>query len=242
MSKFRQGFSRTETNHRFASATSRRVLSMMGAVAIAVVGIFVAAPISAVKAQDLKETNPAVELPDAKFAAPVYDKQNGSYYEMVGFQGDGEGTWGEAAQAVDGRTYKGRQGRMAVVKDRATNTFLLRNFGYKMASEAWFGLAYHCDSRQLIWSDGTVFKPGDFSNWNNQWYRSYDETCDFGAVEFVDRRLMPVYYMTTNHGFTWQATGEEKVFSNIFVEYPAPEADKNKTSGKDSKETTASAK
>ncbi len=242
MLKFWQGFSSSKTMDRFAGVTYNRTISTIGAVAIAALGIFVAAPISVVKAQDLKETNPAPTLPETKFTPPVYDKQNGSYYEMVGFQGDGEGTWGEAVQAVDGRTYKGRKGRMAVVKDRATNNFLLRNFGYKMASEAWFGLAYHCDSRQLIWSDGTIFKPGDFANWNNQWYRSFDETCDFGSIEFVDRRLMPVYYMTTNHGFTWQATGEEKVFSNIFVEYPAPEADKKKTSSKDSKETTASAK
>jgi hypothetical protein len=214
MSKWCCGFLGMNALEILAGAMSRRAMSMLGAFFIVVIGFAVPASIDSAQA----------ETSEYSFDTPVYDSANGSYYQVVTFPGDGEGDWDEAHMAIEGMTYKGRTARLGVIKDSATNLFIAKNFASKINHEIWIGLSYRCASRQLVWDDGTVSKPGDYSQWARQWYRTLNETCAWkidhaGPKEMIDA-YMPVYYTKFSKGFSWRATGEAKVYSYILVEYP----------------------
>jgi len=237
MSTCWNGFSMTETREHLRLKTLRAVI-VASTLCVALTGALVAGSITSAKAQDSD---------DSVFTSPILDKQNGSYFELVPFPGDGKGTWDEAKALAEARAYEGRKGRLAVIKNQSTNRFILQNLASKEPQdEIWFGLTYHCDSRQLIWEDGTIVKPTDFVNWDNQWYWDYAITCEYSGNGLPDGKpYMTVFLKAAQNGFTWQASGANKVFNYLLVEYPAPKGHKNKNASDAAtkeKETTASAK
>lgn len=204
------------SNHPSEEKTTRRSfgLKVLGTTAVLCLGL--ALETSGIL---IASTGPGLaQQEDQGFTLPTYDKENGSYYEVVEFPTNlgADEQWDTARALAEARTYKGRQGRLAVVKNQKTHLFLARTFGTKINDFMWIGLAYHCDSRQLIWEDGTIFKPGDFSAWAQRWYQNSPEQCT------SDQPYMPVVYMPASQGFAWQATGPSDGLRYFLVEYPAP--------------------
>lgn len=220
---------------RHSGPKARRTIVVLSTICFAIAGGLVVGSINSAKAQVAEAQG---------FTPPVLDKENGSYYELVPFPGDGKGTWDEAKAQAEARAYQGRKGRLAVVKTRQANRFILQHFASKEPNdEMWFGLTYHCDSRQLIWEDGTIVKPTDFTNWDNQWYWDYAITCQYSGNGLPDGKpYMTVFYKAANDGFTWQAAGANKVFNYLLVEYPVAKSHKTSASEADMKKKEASAK
>jgi hypothetical protein len=198
--------SRGQTSRRSfgTKALSTAAIFCVGLTASA--AVFMAAPTPSVAQQRYAD----------QFNTPILDKANGSYYEVVAFGPPFQLPWEDAKMEADARVYKGRQGRLGVVKDAETHEFIAKHFAAQVDAYIWIGLTYHCDSRQLIWEDGTLFKPGEFSAWGSRWYRNQPMEC------IAERPYMPVAYMPATRGFVWQATGPAKFFEYYLVEYPAP--------------------
>jgi hypothetical protein len=142
---------------------------------------------------------------------PYYNPQTKSYFELRRIPG-GNSRWRNAKKAAEQRTYKGVEGRLAIVDDVETPEFLLR---LPLKRETWIGLRLDCSHRELIWVDGSKLAADGFSAWNPvQWYRNSRIRC-----ENTDINYMGVYYRSREQ-FQWQAAGELKAFDTFLVEYP----------------------
>lgn len=151
------------------------------------------------------------------YHAPILDPKTGSYYELR--QAANDAQWVYFENEALNLSYKGRRGRLAVIRFPETHQLIMKTFYQQLYSrEVWIGLRFECRSRQLLWEDGTLYRPGEFSPWATPWYRSADTTCDSSQT----MEYMPIAYTSAAEGFRWRAAGPSKVFDWYLVEYPAP--------------------
>lgn len=147
---------------------------------------------------------------------PIYNPTTKSYFQrrtdMPDLGGHG---WLKAQKKSSSLKYKGVRGRLAIVKDLETHSFLRANFQFD--STTWIGLRFYCSVRKLVWVDGSEHKRSSFKAWHRQWYRNAEVRCsNQNGLGF-----MPVYYLSNEKGFKWQAAGPVKGgFNSYLVEYP----------------------
>ena len=156
--------------------------------------------------------------PKERFYTPFYDETSGSYFQLISPQRTFG--WPLARDDAGRRSYAGRKGRLAVIKSNKTYNNIMKNLYADAHDDTWIGLEYLCDARALAWVDGTLYKPGEFAYWGDQWSRS-----DF-AEECINENMG----VTLSPGFSyhWLAWSKGKGFDWYLVEYPAP--DNKKTS------------
>jgi len=117
---------------------------------------------------------------EAVYGKPLYFEPNDTYYELVSIRGqyaklnetlktvfNNTTDWNTARKIARQRLYKGRRGRLAVVKSKAINDFLRDSF--KLDVVAWIGLRYICKYNKFMWVTGEVMKPGDYRNFGRVW-------------------------------------------------------------------------
>lgn len=151
---------------------------------------------------------------------PVYLNHTKSYFELVrigtGYSTRGatidEINWQRASDYAAGKKFKGVGGRLAVVKDKETQQFLMKTFQPRY--EVWIGLRYFCSFNKLMWTTGEEHPREAFANWASPWKVGYachpgQQYAGIFAVRAGDR----------NYG-RWQAQGIAKEFYELFVEYP----------------------
>jgi hypothetical protein len=148
---------------------------------------------------------------EPKPGKPVYNPHTKSWFELR-VDLPTPSNWRSAVKFARKKTFKGVRGRLAMVKDLETHSFLRANFDALGAT--LIGLRYFCSFRKLVWIDGTEQTRKQFKMWNKKWYRT-EIRCGKQRIQY-----MPVYYRPTQSGFRWQASGPEKYFVSYFVEYP----------------------
>ena len=152
------------------------------------------------------------------FNTPVYNPHTKSYFLLVKVKPDefdpgSEGNrWRFAEEYAEHHVFKGVRGRLAVIKDLETTAWVETTF--RPGAEAWIGLRYVCNERQLEWTDGTYFRPGDFQLWTKYWYQSEERPCG------IPNEQMPVEIYVDMDGVHWAARGYDKAFELYFMEYP----------------------
>ncbi len=152
--------------------------------------------------------------PDERYYTPFFDKTSGSYFQLV--PSDRRMSWDKARDDAALHSYKGRQGRLAVIKSYATHINILRNTSVDIRTDTWIGLEYLCGPKQLAWVDGSLYKPGEYTNWYLHWTLN-----DFACQgDFMGVTISPKV------GMRWLAYGYAKGFDWYIVEYPAPSKDK----------------
>ena len=145
---------------------------------------------------------------------PIYNPKTKSYFELR-TDLPKPPQWRTAEPYARTKFFKGVRGRLAVVADLDTHSFLQANF--PLSEEAWIGLRFFCGFRKLVWPDGTEQPRNAFSMWHKPWHRS-NITCRTDNIQY-----MPIHYLPQSRGFRWQASGPEKYFVSYFVEYPTGE-------------------
>ena len=154
---------------------------------------------------------------------PVYNPQTKSYFEVVAVS-EAEGDvgiagvlpgmyWNSADAAAQRRVFKGIHGRLAVVRDLPTTEWVEVTF--QPPTALWIGLRYLCNMRQLQWSDGTYFKPGDWQIWDRHWYQGVGAFCQSQQSDWAGVTLV-----TNRQGVHWISWGFAKTFENYLIEYP----------------------
>jgi hypothetical protein len=152
---------------------------------------------------------------------PVLDPASGSYFVVKEMPGRG-GPWDAADRFARSQHFKGRSGRLAIIRSKPTQDFLRANV--KLVNPTWFGLRYDCATRTSIWVDGHVVSGKDFTYWHPQWVRDPTITC-FNQNFYEGMNYMPVYLMSSQDvtPFFWQATGPAKIFEGVLIEFPQPQ-------------------
>lgn len=148
---------------------------------------------------------------------PFYDSRTGSYFEMQVSKGIRQPNWNNIRVLAARQSYKGRQGRLAVVRDLETLNFLRETFRFN--GETWIGLRFFCKFRKLIWVTGEIQPLNTPGVWAPQWYRNADVRCTNDPIDYMS------VYLTEEAdagGVFWQAVGQAKYFRAYMVEYPAP--------------------
>jgi beta-lactamase regulating signal transducer with metallopeptidase domain len=101
-----------------------------------------------------------LELELAEPIAPIYNPQNGHYYERVKGK---HVTWEQAKTIAESRTYQDMQGYLATVTSKEENDFLFLQWG--QAGSAWMGASDAEQEGNWKWvtgpEAGTVFWIGD---------------------------------------------------------------------------------
>lgn len=147
---------------------------------------------------------------------PVYNPKTRSYFALIDLGYHGGGNWEKVSRIAAGYQHKGVKGRLAVVPDRETHRFLTEHFAPHIREPSWIGLRYFCAFRKLMWVDGTVVEQSPAGVWHPRWHRT-GITCQNNP----GLRFMPVYMMRTGAtNVRWQASGENKFFDMMVVEYP----------------------
>ncbi len=145
---------------------------------------------------------------------PVYNEQTKSYFSLKRFHVTyGGKNWSAANKAARRSYYKGVSGRLAVVKSREVEDFLIKTF--RPPSPSWIGLRFFCKFRKLVWLTGETHPLIAYSNWHAKWYRTR-VNCD----QTANISWMPVYLTPNLTGPRWQAPGPAKYMMYYFVEYP----------------------
>ncbi len=159
---------------------------------------------------------------------PVYYEPTDSYFELVSLKSQYPGRfardetgWLQVKVLAAKRSYKGRRGRLAVVRDRATNSFLRDTFKPNLPS--WFGLQYLCQYNRLIWSNGRLHEKNGFQNWSRVWNVRGKKPSNPNRSQGCGTHnyFYAVHYWATKSGFTWNANASNVHWKLMFVEYPA---------------------
>ncbi len=160
---------------------------------------------------------------------PIYNPASKSYFQLLTLTTQTK-SWRFAHGAALSRTFKGVHGRLAVIDRPGTHQFILQNFD--ITRETWIGLRYWCQFRVLEWNGLRAYSPGDpghFHAWHPQWYRSPAETWSYGTPTICKYATTKEHYLTFYYqplgerNARWQASGNEKHWTQYLVEYPTGE-------------------
>lgn len=158
------------------------------------------------------------------YDTPVYNPDTKSYFELVlirttkySYRNSPDVNWPQAFELAKSRSYKGAQGRLAVVRDLATHEFLMRTF--KTETPTWIGLRWWCADHKLQFVDGKMWSRGTFQAWDAKWDHSGVQRCE-EYQSYKKPEFMPVAYSPVQEGFRWFAQGWHKAYYAYFVEYP----------------------
>lgn len=158
---------------------------------------------------------PAYNPDRAVEQGPFLDPRTGSYFELR-INRVNHGYWGYAKKQASSRSYKGRRGRLAVIKDAETLEFLREHF--RVNRPTWIGLMFYCKYRKLMWVTGEIQPLHVPGLWAPRWYRNPQIRCTTERIS-----SMPVFLTPEEHGPVFlQASGPSKSFHSFMIEYPAP--------------------
>jgi hypothetical protein len=178
----------------------------------------------------LPPPKPAVKMKsrEEKFNHPMYNPETKSYFEYYSpanglYDNEKLVNWEEAKALAQTRAYKGARGRLAIVKTKETNDFIIKNL--QPQDGTWIGLEYICDLKTLRWVTGEFWPLTGYQNWNRPWnvegvhatntLRSWCSTDSSGR-----RHSMGIHYWGPETGYKWNANGSPKKFGWMIIEYP----------------------
>ena len=159
-----------------------------------------------------------------RYNKPIYNPETKSYFENYNpapdlvYDPDYIYDWLQSKVIAEGRTFHGVRGRLAVVKNKETNDFIVKHF--KPDNGTWIGLEYMCDDRILRWSTGEIWPLSGYQNWGRPW--NIEGTSPYGRVRSSCTSLNPmgVHYWGSEAGYKWNANGGAKKFGYMIIEYP----------------------
>ena len=144
----------------------------------------------------------------AVYGAPIYDPEAKRYFELIGAYNQ---EWKEVKVDAQTHTYKGVQGRLAIVDNAEVHSFLLQKF--RPDKKTWIGMEYICQERVLLDSTGKRMDGMTFQAWARSW-KGDPWACSTGTD------YMPLAYTEVAEGFRWTGWGVAKRFDAYFIEYP----------------------
>ena len=122
-------------------------------------------------------------------------------------------SWRKARGFARSLNFGGVRGRMANVDSADRMKFIHDNFEINHA--AWVGGRFICRGRKLLWENGKIQKTGDYTRSHSKWYLTQKIRCSTQRLPY-----MPLLVTAEKNGFYWRASGPNKVFDFVLVEFP----------------------
>ena len=155
---------------------------------------------------------------------PMYNPETKSYFENFSATGgiydlEHRYNWNAAKRIAASRVFKGVRGRLAIVKTKETNDFIIKNL--KPEDGTWIGLQYRCDLQTLRWVNGDFWPLTGYAYWNTPWnaagttWKTTERSQCLSSAQW-----MGVHYWGRENGHHWNANGPGKEFWLMIVEYP----------------------
>ncbi len=154
------------------------------------------------------------------FDVPVYDPYSKSYFELRNTPAGG-GTrvanWPTADRIARSKSYKGVRGRLAIIRSREANDFILKTF--KPPNETYIGLRMACsEGFKLIWVDGKILSPKDYQNWGRMWH--YPDSYLPCRGDGINSKFGGVVYNRLEGRPRWYVIAPAHATVAFLVEYP----------------------
>jgi hypothetical protein len=143
-------------------------------------------------------------------SAPIYNEATKSYFVLTRLPNHNT-RWAKARVKANLMKFRGVRGRLASIDSAETMKFIRDNFQIK--GSTWVGARYLCNGSKLLWENGKIQQQTDYARWHRQWHRSWIK-CGSG-VEF-----MPLYLTSEKKGLYWRASGPNKGYFPMLVEFP----------------------
>jgi hypothetical protein len=157
-----------------------------------------------------------------RFNKPIYNPETKSYFEyFITAQALGRSAdywWGEAKQLAQTRSFHGVRGRLAIVKTKETNDFIVKHF--RPENGTWIGLQYLCHINELRWADGEFWPRTGYQNWYQPWNIQGPSPRGGELYRCAGTDAMGVHYWGQEGGYKWNANHPAKKFYNMILEYP----------------------
>jgi len=165
----------------------------------------------------------------AVFNKPVYNPETKSYFEYyfpspgLLYNSELQFGWETSKRMAEERVFHGVRGRLAVIKDKETNDFIVK--ALKPQDGAWIGLEYMCDLRALRWVTGEFWPLTAYQNWSQPWNVGLTTPVKAPSERqrawcLSDQRWMGVHYWGPKGNFKWNANGTAKQFGWMIIEFP----------------------
>lgn len=198
------------SGHRRTGARPRVALLLAGLLVCVGIGGGQAAAQS--QREGVSERQGIIEL------ATRHHARTDTYYQLLRDWKTKQGvTWTEARQRAAAQTYKGRTGRLAILRDPDVFAWVLNSLPLASAGwgqgEAWIGLRYWCSARQLVWVDFRAHARNAPAPWAVPWNRGGNDVCARTSGDY-----MGVYHL--GELGRWQAVAPPKRFPHYIVEFP----------------------
>lgn len=148
----------------------------------------------------------------------VYNPATASYFELK--RPGGDFNWNKANEYAERAHYKGVRGRLAVIKNKETQDFLVKTF---RPTISWIGLKYYCRLNALQWVSGEFWPLTSYANWGTRWNVSGASPNAEGLAgcDANDGHGVRGVHMWGHEGnYKWNVNGPAKIFYDFFVEYP----------------------
>ena len=157
---------------------------------------------------------------------PLYNPETKSYFELH-FPGEGmsygespEFNWRDAREYAPSRVFRGVRGRLAIVKTKETNDFIVKNL--KPGCCPWIGLYFSCAERTLVWVTGEIWPLTAYNNWSRIWNVMGTHPNKPSAKQGCTPGGPPsgVHYWGPDGQYKWNTNSANKAFHNMIIEYP----------------------
>ena len=158
----------------------------------------------------------------------MYNPETKSYFELH-FPGEGMGSyaewpefnWRDARDYAPTRVFRGVRGRLAIVKTKETNDFIVKNL--RPGCCPWIGLQYSCTENTLMWVTGDLWPFSSYANWSKVWNvmgtGPNKASARWGCV-YGSSLPAGTHYWGENGGFRWNVNAANKEFANMILEFP----------------------
>jgi len=148
----------------------------------------------------------------------VYYAATASYFELK--RPGGDFNWFHAQEYAAKAHYKGVRGRLAVIKNKGTQDFLVKTF---RPSIAWIGLKYYCGLNALQWVSGEFWPLTGYANWSTPWNvmgtSPHGQTlAECGGADAHGFRGVHIWGHEGN--YRWNVNAGPKIFYDFIIEYP----------------------
>ena len=127
------------------------------------------------------------------------------------------GNYMNALRHARSKAFKGVRGRLAVIRSRETQEFIVRTL--RPPDETWIGLRMTCSPRKLVWVNGELFdKRKHYANWGRRWhYNDRYIPCPGGGV---GSQFAGIALVRERNVVRWYAIAPAHFTRSLLIEFP----------------------
>ena len=148
------------------------------------------------------------------FNFTVRDPHSKNYFRLEQIS---RGNYVNARGNARSKVFKGVRGRLAVIRSRETQDFIVRTL--RPPDETWIGLRMTCSPRKLVWVTGELLdKRKHYANWGRRWH--YDDRYAPCRGDGVNLQFAGIALVRERNVVRWYAIAPAHQTQSLLIEFP----------------------